>query len=85
MGRDQNDNAARIEYHGAGLRLPREASAVEIAAAIRRLVEEPSFAHNARRLAREIAQEGGGAERVADEIEAMMRSARRPLRNAVGA
>ncbi|WP_159726502.1 glycosyltransferase [Methylosinus sp. Ce-a6] len=85
MGRDQNDNAARIEYHGAGLRLPREASAVEIAAAIRRLLEEPSFAHNARRLAREIAQEGGGAERVADEIEAMMRSARRPLRNAVGA
>ncbi|WP_036292756.1 glycosyltransferase [Methylosinus sp. PW1] len=85
MGRDQGENAARVEYHGAGIRLPREASAAEIAAAIRRLLDEPSFARNAQKLARAIAEEGGGAARVADEVEAMIRAARAPLRNAVGA
>ncbi|WP_246721990.1 glycosyltransferase [Methylosinus sp. H3A] len=85
MGRDQNDNAARVEYHGAGLRLSRDASAAEIAAAIRRLLDEPSFAGNAQRLALAIAGEGGGAERVVDEVEAMIRAAREPRRSAVGA
>jgi MGT family glycosyltransferase len=82
MGRDQNDNAARIVYHGVGLRLPPNAPPSEIAQAIRRLLEEPSYARNARAMARAIAAEGGGAERFADEIEALLREAAAPLRSA---
>lgn len=82
MGRDQNDNAARIAYHGVGIRLAPDAAAAEIASAIRRLVEDPSYARNARAMARAIAEEGGGAERFADEIEALLRVAAAPLRAA---
>jgi MGT family glycosyltransferase len=84
MGRDQNDNAARVEYHRLGLRLPPTACADEIARALRRLVEEPHFARNAQRLARTIAAEGEGAERFADEVEALLRSVQAPFRRAVG-
>jgi MGT family glycosyltransferase len=83
MGRDQNDNAARLEYHGAGIRLPPTAPAAEIAAAIRRLIEEPSFARNALRIARAIAAERGGAERFADEVEALLYETAAPLQAAV--
>jgi UDP:flavonoid glycosyltransferase YjiC (YdhE family) len=43
MGRDQADNAARVEAKGAGLRLPPTASQAEIAAAVNRLITEPQF------------------------------------------
>ncbi|ATQ68937.1 MULTISPECIES: glycosyltransferase [Methylosinus] len=82
MGRDQNDNAARVDYHRLGLRLPPTASAEEIARALRRLVEEPHFVRNAKRFAQTIAAEGGGAERCADEIEGLIRAPF--LRHAVG-
>jgi UDP:flavonoid glycosyltransferase YjiC (YdhE family) len=49
-GRDQDDNAARVEAKGAGLRLPPTASEVEIAAAVNWLIREPHFAAAARRL-----------------------------------
>jgi MGT family glycosyltransferase len=49
-GRDQDDNAARVEAKGAGLRLPPTASEAEIAAAVNRLISEPHFAAAARRL-----------------------------------
>jgi MGT family glycosyltransferase len=57
MGRDQLDNAARVVHHGAGLRLKPKASADAIAAAVRRVLDEPSFAANARRMAAAIAEE----------------------------
>jgi MGT family glycosyltransferase len=50
-GRDQGDNAARVEAKGAGLRLPPTASEAEIAAAVTRLIKEPHFQAAARRLA----------------------------------
>jgi UDP:flavonoid glycosyltransferase YjiC (YdhE family) len=50
MGRDQGDNAARVEAKGAGLRLPPTASETEIASAAARLVLEPDFGLAARRL-----------------------------------
>jgi UDP:flavonoid glycosyltransferase YjiC (YdhE family) len=50
MGRDQADNAARIEAKGAGLRLPPTASEAEIAAAVHRLLTEPQFKAAARLL-----------------------------------
>ena len=50
MGRDQADNAARVEAKGAGLRLPPTASEAEIAAAVNRLIAEPQFKAAARLL-----------------------------------
>jgi UDP:flavonoid glycosyltransferase YjiC (YdhE family) len=50
MGRDQGDNAARVESKGAGLRLPPTASETEIASAVARLIFEPDFRLAARRL-----------------------------------
>jgi MGT family glycosyltransferase len=50
MGRDQGDNAARVESKGAGLRLPPTASETEIAGAAARLIFEPDFRRAARRL-----------------------------------
>jgi MGT family glycosyltransferase len=55
MGRDQGDNAARVEAKGAGLRLPPTASAEEIASAAARLILEPHFGLAARRLGDAIA------------------------------
>jgi MGT family glycosyltransferase len=72
MGRDQNDNAARIEYHGAGLRLEPTAAPGRIAAALQRVLSEPAFAANARQLAKAIAAEGGGPDRFAEEVESLL-------------
>ncbi len=70
MGRDQSDNAARVEYHGAGLRLPATASAPDIAQALHRLIAEPGFAANARKVARALATDGSSSSHLVAEIEA---------------
>jgi UDP:flavonoid glycosyltransferase YjiC (YdhE family) len=57
LGRDQLDNAARVDYHGAGLRLKPGAEPAAITAAVRQVIEEPSFAAGARRLAAAIADD----------------------------
>jgi len=50
MGRDQDDNAARVVARGAGLRMKPTAAPERIAAAVRRLLGEPAYATGARRL-----------------------------------
>jgi len=70
LGRDQLDNAARVAHHGAGLRLKPKASAEAIAKALRRVLDEPSFAANAERLAAAIAAETA-EDRAADELETL--------------
>lgn len=50
MGRDQNDNAARVVHRGAGLTLPVDAAPDAIAAAARRLLDDPAFKAAARAL-----------------------------------
>ncbi len=57
MGRDQNDNAARVVARGAGLRLSPEAPAPALRQAIQRVLDEPAFREQARHLARAIAEE----------------------------
>ena len=57
LGRDQLDNAARVDHHGAGLRLKPTADVAAITAAVRRVVDEPSFAAGAQRLATVIAED----------------------------
>lgn len=71
MGRDQNDNAARVEANGAGLQLPPTASEAEIAAAIRRLVGEPHFRFAARRLGNAITADIDG-DRLVREMVAIV-------------
>jgi MGT family glycosyltransferase len=55
MGRDQPDNAARVTERGAGLRLAPDAQAADIAAAVARVLAEPSFRAAAKALGARIA------------------------------
>ena len=75
MGRDQGDNAARVEGKGAGLRLPATASESEIASAAARLILEPHCRLAARRLGEAIAADvdGAGLVREMEAIAAMRR------------
>jgi MGT family glycosyltransferase len=57
LGRDQLDNAARVAAHGAGLRLKPKAQPDAIARAVKRVIDEPSFAQEARRMAAAIADD----------------------------
>jgi hypothetical protein len=56
-GRDQADNAARVEAKGVGLRLPSTASADDISAAVSKLVNELPFRIAARRSGKAIRNE----------------------------
>ena len=70
LGRDQLDNAARVVHHGAGLRLKPKASPEVIARAVERVLDEPSFAAGAQRLADAIAADTA-EDRAAAELEAL--------------
>jgi UDP:flavonoid glycosyltransferase YjiC (YdhE family) len=69
-GRDQNDVAARVAFHGAGIRLGQGASARKLRDAISRALADRSLAEGAKRLSQGIAAEDGAA-RAADELEAL--------------
>lgn len=69
MGRDQHDNAARVDYHGAGLRLDPSAPPQMLGEAVWSVLSEPSFAERAAALGRAIAKEGPGPARLVAEIE----------------
>jgi UDP:flavonoid glycosyltransferase YjiC (YdhE family) len=68
MGRDQPDNAARVEARGAGLTLSPDAAPSDIRAALARLLEEPAFRGSARRLAERLEARQGQVDAV-EEIE----------------
>lgn len=55
MGRDQNDNAARVAARGAGIRLAPDADASALREAIGTLLAEPRYAEAAAALGRAIA------------------------------
>jgi len=75
MGRDQNDNAARVVARGAGLRLTPDAKLTEMRTAIAELLREPTFAAAARRLGAAIATAEPRSALV-DELEALASSFR---------
>jgi MGT family glycosyltransferase len=54
MGRDQNDNAAKVAYHGCGLRLSGKAKPAKIRQAIGRILQDGSFKKKASLLQKEI-------------------------------
>ncbi len=70
MGRDQNDNAARVAWHGAGLRLDPAADADAIEAAIKQIFGDVSFRKTAQRLKAAITADIGASPFIA-EIEAV--------------
>lgn len=47
MGRDQKDNAAKVAYHGCGLRLQPGASVSQLQGGIRRLLSDASYSERA--------------------------------------
>jgi MGT family glycosyltransferase len=71
MGRDQNDNAARVVAHGAGLRLKPGAPARAIGRAVGRLLDEPSFRERAARLGAEI-RAAAQNDTAVDELEELV-------------
>lgn len=70
MGRDQNDTAARVVHHGAGVRPPRRSSATRIATAVREVLGDARFRDNAQRMSRTIAEEARTTD-VVGELEAI--------------
>jgi MGT family glycosyltransferase len=73
-GRDQNDNAVRVTERGAGLSLMPDASAEAIRAACERLLRDPRFREDAKRLGDRVAAD---AERstVVEELEGICAAA----------
>ena len=71
---DMNENAARLDWAGAGVRLPwRLLSPATLRLAVRRALCEPALARRARELG-EWAAGHDGAERAAELVEALARS-----------
>jgi MGT family glycosyltransferase len=75
MGRDQNDNASRVEARGVGLMVPPTASEAEIGRALTRLVVEPHFRLAAGLLGKIVAADADGSALVR-EMEAVAASKR---------
>jgi UDP:flavonoid glycosyltransferase YjiC (YdhE family) len=70
QGRDQHDVAARVRWHGAGLRLGSGASAARIRAALHGVLHQPSFREAVQRL-RQAIQANLAADRGVAELEAL--------------
>jgi UDP:flavonoid glycosyltransferase YjiC (YdhE family) len=70
IGRDQPDNAARVAWHGAGLRLSPRSSPAAIRRAVERVLGDPAFAASAQRLATSFASERG-ADRAVQALETL--------------
>jgi MGT family glycosyltransferase len=73
MGRDQNDTAARVVHHGAGVRLSPRASAGKIRSAVEKVLGNLSYRERARELGRAIS----AGEGCVDMIDALERLAMR--------
>ncbi|MCK6526526.1 glycosyltransferase [Myxococcota bacterium] len=71
MGRDQDDNAARVAALGAGLRLKPAATQAQIRSAVESVLREPGYRKAARGIADRIAR-GEGQEDAAQVLEAVM-------------
>jgi MGT family glycosyltransferase len=68
LGRDQPDNAGRVVYVGAGIRLRKNASADALRAAISRVIDDPRYRAAARHMAARLAAERDDT-LVVDELE----------------
>jgi len=57
ISREQPENAARVDWHGAGIRLDPGAASADIRMALARMLDDDRFASNARVLGRKIRSE----------------------------
>lgn len=73
MGRDQNDNAAKVAARGAGIRLKPTARSAKIRDAVRRVLDEPDYRRSAERLGAAIRADVA-ADRATGELEAVGRA-----------
>jgi MGT family glycosyltransferase len=80
MGRDQNDTAARVVYHGAGVRLNAAAAPEKIRRAVKEILTAPGYRERARALGEQIVRDAKGSravallEHVAAQRDARLRS-----------
>jgi UDP:flavonoid glycosyltransferase YjiC (YdhE family) len=81
MGRDQNENAARVVFHGAGIRLKPAAAPARIAAAVRRVLEDEAIRERARALGARIAADARNS-RAVPILESVAGAGRRDRREA---
>jgi MGT family glycosyltransferase len=65
-GRDQPDNAARITARGAGIALKKTADPSAIAAAVKRVIEDPSYRQAADRLGESLRSDAASGRLVAE-------------------
>ena len=68
LGRDQPDNAGRVVYAGAGIRLRKNATVSALRTAISRVIDDPRYHTAARHMAARLAAERDD-NRVLDELE----------------
>mgnify|MGYP000377301372 CR=1 FL=1 len=83
MGRDQNDNAAKVAYHGCGLKLSPKASADKIHKAVSRLLGESSFKRKAEILAQKILSDAQ-KDTALKEIESLFEPANNSHKSPIG-
>ena len=77
MGRDQNENAARVVFHGAGVRVKPTASAAKIRQAVRDVLESSRHRECARRLGEAVAKDARDS-RAVSVLEAIANRVSRP-------
>lgn len=68
MGRDQNDNAAKVKFHEAGLSLKKTASVANIRNKVQRMLDVDTFADGASRLGTQIRKDAASNQLV-EELE----------------
>lgn len=66
MGRDQNDNAAKVVYHGAGRMLSPRSSAAAIRKAVHNILQDQRYAEKARALGKYITEDARNGDMVAE-------------------
>jgi UDP:flavonoid glycosyltransferase YjiC (YdhE family) len=76
MGRDQKDNTVRVLRLGAGVRVAKTAPPDAIAAAVRRVLDEPAYTEAARRFAETLALEAKTRPTAADRAEGLLTAPR---------
>jgi len=71
MGRDQGDNAAKVVYHGAGIRISQKAGATAIRRALKKILTHDQYRSNAQILGGKIVEDvkNGDIVKVLEQLE----------------
>ena len=72
QGRDQKDNAARVQRLGAGIRLGKRATSAAIASAVRQVLDNNQYRNAAAAFAAQLAVESANTPSAADEAENLL-------------